>query len=61
MLTDLLWKMPYFKKAARNFFEIKDAIDILHSRIDVPDELREEFMLIKNLNPTRQYSRKKNR
>jgi glycosyltransferase involved in cell wall biosynthesis len=47
VLSDLLWKIPCFKKIIFGFFEIQNAIDVLHCRIDVADELFEQFQIDK--------------
>jgi len=47
MLPDLLWKIPYFRKIIFGLFDIQNAIDVLHCRIDVPDELFEQFQIDK--------------
>lgn len=43
MIAELFVRIPYLKKFLLSIYEIQDAIDTLHSRIDVSDELFKQF------------------
>lgn len=44
-MADLFVRIPYLKKFFLSIYEIQEAIDTLHSRIDVPDELFAHFQV----------------